>query len=144
MNAVKNDIEKLVEKELAAADEKFPQFNSPHEGYAVILEEMDELKGEIEYCNILMTEIWRNIKINERCLSIIRSLRVKAIEASCEAIQVAAMCDKFIRLWKTEEKSKPINIPQNADKVYCKDCAYLNTDVIKTVLLPSKYEYQRP
>jgi hypothetical protein len=33
MNAVSEDVEKLVEKELEAANERFPQFHSPHEGW---------------------------------------------------------------------------------------------------------------
>ena len=36
MNAVENDVRVLVGKELAAANERFPQFHSAHEGYAVI------------------------------------------------------------------------------------------------------------
>lgn len=39
MNAVSEDVEKLVEKELEAANERFPQFHSPHEGWAVMQEE---------------------------------------------------------------------------------------------------------
>lgn len=35
--------------ELERAQEKFPPFNSAHEGYAVILEEMDELWQEVKH-----------------------------------------------------------------------------------------------
>lgn len=42
MHAVNNVI-----SELASARQKFPAFNSGHEGYAVILEEMEELKEEV-------------------------------------------------------------------------------------------------
>lgn len=38
MNAVSEDVEKLVEKELEAANERFPQFHSDHEGWAVMQE----------------------------------------------------------------------------------------------------------
>ena len=34
---------KLVKEELKSANGKFPLFNSSHEGYAVIKEELDEL-----------------------------------------------------------------------------------------------------
>lgn len=37
-----------VAEELDAAVEKFPPMRSPHEGYAIILEEMDELWEEIK------------------------------------------------------------------------------------------------
>ena len=46
MNAVETHVRNLVEIELAAANERFPPFHSAHEGWAVILEEVDELKAE--------------------------------------------------------------------------------------------------
>lgn len=33
--------------ELSRIDDKFPPYNSAHEGYAIILEEMDELKDHV-------------------------------------------------------------------------------------------------
>ena len=42
MNVIENDVRALVDKELTAANERFPQFRSQHEGYAVILEEFDK------------------------------------------------------------------------------------------------------
>ena len=38
-NVVKREVYKLIDKELAAANEKFPLFGSSHEAFAVILEE---------------------------------------------------------------------------------------------------------
>ena len=40
MNAVKEDVEKLVQKELESANQRFPMFHSDHEGAAVIFEEI--------------------------------------------------------------------------------------------------------
>ena len=60
----------LVVKELQRAQERFGPFNSAHEGYAVILEELDELWDEIKGNN------------GERQLE--------------EAIQVAAMTLRFL------------------------------------------------
>lgn len=57
-------------EELARARENFPPFNSAHEGYAVILEELDEA--------------WEAIKVNN-------------IEAARqEIVQVAAMALRFL------------------------------------------------
>lgn len=60
----------LVLRELARARGKFPDFNSPHEGYAVLLEEVDEL--------------WEAVKFGT------------PDEAADEAIQVAAMGLRFL------------------------------------------------
>ena len=60
-------------EELGRAPAKFPSFNSAHEGYAVLLEEIDEL--------------WEEIKQKEKDHPAIRE----------EAIQVAAMAIRFIR-----------------------------------------------
>ena len=38
-----------VHTELTRANSIHPQFNSPHEGYAVLLEEVDELWQEIKH-----------------------------------------------------------------------------------------------
>ncbi len=64
----------LVEKELKAAMAAFPKFNSAHEGYAVILEELDELKSEV----------WRNQKSRDH------------YRMQREAVQVAAMAIRFL------------------------------------------------
>lgn len=48
MDVVRKDVEALVQKELDAANEKFPLFHSAHEGYAVILEENDEIKKTLQ------------------------------------------------------------------------------------------------
>ena len=58
----------LIKKELARARTKFDSFNSPHEGYAVIKEEVDEM--------------WDDIKANR--------------DASKEAVQVAAMALRYL------------------------------------------------
>lgn len=41
-------IVKLVKEELERANEKFPMFYSKHHGYAVILEELEEMWDEIK------------------------------------------------------------------------------------------------
>lgn len=66
---------KRIKEEYLSASLKFPAFASAHEGYAVILEELDEL--------------WENVKLNQKNIS-----RKKLMID--EAIQVAAMAIRFI------------------------------------------------
>lgn len=64
-----------IRKEVASAEMKWPPMNSAHEAYAVLLEEVDELKAHV----------WTNQKRRD-----IEAMRE-------EAIQVAAMAVRFIR-----------------------------------------------
>lgn len=65
---------KEIHNEVAAAMERYPAFNSAHEGYAVIKEEVDELWDEVK------------VKQGSRDLTKLRK----------EAVQVAAMALRFI------------------------------------------------
>lgn len=71
---IAEDAIELVRTELEHAEELFPAFNSSHEGYAVLKEELDEL--------------WEEIKNNKDHGTLERQKR--------EAIQVAAMALRFL------------------------------------------------
>jgi len=98
MNAVEKDVELLVEKELKSANEKFPMFASAHEGYAVLLEEVEEAELELVSCKNCLDALWYEVKSNNKDLKKSATLRLKQLaqNLSCEAIQVAAMAQKFI------------------------------------------------
>ena len=96
MNAVEQDVRALVEKELAAANERFPQFHSAHEGYAVILEEVEECEGEFDAMQYCLNCLWRQTKCNVPTEP--KELQNAAVRLACEAIQVAAMCRKFMEM----------------------------------------------
>ena len=98
MNAVENDIRVLVGKELAAANERFPQFHSAHEGYAVIQEEVDELKEATDKVIGRMVSLWSRVKYGNDPERLLQMISEDAINAACEAIQVAAMCKKFLEM----------------------------------------------
>lgn len=57
MNAVSEDVKMLVEKELEAANERFPQFHSEHEGWAVMQEEAEELQEECTSIEMAMEQL---------------------------------------------------------------------------------------
>jgi len=72
-----SDIIKLIEKEYKEAIKKYSSFNSAHEGYAVIKEELDELWEEIKN------------KYNKRNYQ----------KMMKESIQISAMAIRFIMIY---------------------------------------------
>jgi hypothetical protein len=96
MDAVKDDVIKLVSKELKSANEKFPLFSSPHEGYAVIKEEVEEAQDNMSWCIEKLGCIWEDIKHNDNAEIESNWLKEFAIDGACELIQVAAMAQKFM------------------------------------------------
>ena len=97
MNAVKEDVEKLVQKELESANQRFPMFRSDHEGAAVILEEIEETHSEMLDMELNYKSLWQTIKENFiNTASYAELIFDDAINLACEAIQVAAMAQKFI------------------------------------------------
>ncbi|EGW36482.1 hypothetical protein [Desulfosporosinus sp. OT] len=97
-------------EELKRAMSKKPLFTCPHHGYAIILEEMDELWDEVKK------------KKFERDIKNMRS----------EAVQVAAMAIKFIM--SMENDWKPISQNKRSERdfteeelqneIKCKQCRY--------------------
>ena len=98
MNAVENQVRELVKAELDAANKQFPQFHSQHEGYAVIQEEVDELKEDTNRINGRTACLWDMVRFNNSCEELVSRIYDDAINAACEAIQVAAMCKKFLEM----------------------------------------------
>jgi predicted oxidoreductase (fatty acid repression mutant protein) len=88
-------IAKEVVEELERAEKKFAGFNSSHEGYAVLLEEVDEL--------------WDVVKLNPKKIVVeeqefnynsdIPKIQIKKHKKMmrAEAIQVAAMAMRFVK-----------------------------------------------
>lgn len=103
MNAVKNQVRDLVYVELEAANEKFPQFHSPHEGWAVIQEEIEETSEALGDMSLSMRAAWSEIRANKSAGVRIAEVKAAAISMACEAIQVAAMAQKFIDMVNANE-----------------------------------------
>lgn len=89
----------ILGEKLRANKEHPPRFNSPHEGYAVILEEYEEASEEQRYFKSSLDSLWiavrsdRNPDVLERILN---TMKERAINLVMEAIQVAAMTQKMI------------------------------------------------
>lgn len=95
MNAIENNMNELVFKELNSANQQLPLFQSPHEGYGVIKEEIEEVMDDLNVLLEVFANAWSGIKKNEPVFPQIQAVRELAKQIAVESIQVAAMCDKY-------------------------------------------------
>ena len=97
MNAISEKLPALVAEELETANMMHTVFHSPHEGYAVIMEETDEVCDELERIGTEMSHLWEAVKLDNEAdgRNYARMIERTAIRLAAEAIQVAAMARKF-------------------------------------------------
>ncbi len=69
---------RMVGREYFRATENFGKFHNAHEGYAVLLEEVDEL--------------WENVKLNQNTLSRTELILKKAVQVAAMAIRIIVDC----------------------------------------------------
>lgn len=89
---------KAIDEELLEANKKFRAFASTHEGYAVTLEELQELKEDFELVEEQLDRIWQLTKDNADKQAFEEVLEEAISDATMlvsEAIQTAAMLRKF-------------------------------------------------
>ena len=100
MNAAEPELRKLVEQELEAANRENPPFHSAHEGYAVILEEVEEARDELNNLDFQIVRLWGSVKSNQVAAmgDIACDIENHAVHLAAEALQVAAMARKFRQL----------------------------------------------
>ena len=107
MSTIKSDVEKLFQKELESANQRFPMFHSDYEGAAVIFEEIEEAHSKMLDMELHYKSLWQTVKENFiNTASYAELVFDDAINLACEAIQVAAMAQKFIGSQKEREKSR--------------------------------------
>lgn len=97
MNAAKEDIEACVYKELEAADKIHKPFASPHEGWAVLREEIEEMAAEVDRVKNMHELMWDLTKKDKSAYGCAKLMKEAAIQAAAEAVQVAAMAEKFMQ-----------------------------------------------
>ncbi|MDP4176142.1 MAG: hypothetical protein Q8933_19335 [Bacteroidota bacterium] len=89
-------VEVLAMQELEHANiENGNKFNSMHEGYGVILEEVQEASEELDKVVQRLKQVWGAIRRDEYPEEAIQMLNHHAKLAACEAMQVVAMAQKF-------------------------------------------------
>jgi len=99
-----NDIQTAVENELTRANEIYGErFNSPHEAYAVILEEFEEAVEGMSTIENDIDDFWimvKNVRTPETMRNTIGHLKRTAENTAMELVQVAAMCKKALASMK--------------------------------------------
>ena len=98
MKKLIEEIKQTVEKEYGRAGASFGlSNNSDHESFAVILEEIEESRDELNMFCEKLTDFWQMVKHNasdNEKYAQLKSMETTAILAACEFVQVCAMCKK--------------------------------------------------
>lgn len=104
MNVVSDKVEALVQLEYEADCNDHGPLASLHEGYAVLLEEMQETDDALGWIKWYLDNMWNEIKRNDAigAVNCARLCKTWAEQCACEAIQVAAVCQRIMDL-QTEE-----------------------------------------
>lgn len=100
MIELKEEVANAANNELNRANEKFPLFNSKHEGFAVAWEELEESKEALDELEASAKCLWNDVRGKETpCFlkETIKPLSIAdiALNLACEAIQTAAMFMKY-------------------------------------------------
>ena len=106
MKELQRDIEYLVSEELTRANKKNPLFHSDHEAFAVIDEEVWEVMQEFELmsagCKNFRDATYRD-RSTELKGNAVAMIKNAAVRCACEAVQVAAMCEKWVMSNETDK-----------------------------------------
>lgn len=100
-NETKNHVKAAVSRERNAAIENHGHFHSAHEGWAVLLEEVEEVATAFadfkEDAQKKMVDLWDNVRtdFNGDTAEMLHDLRNTALELIYECVQVAAVCNKW-------------------------------------------------
>ena len=75
-----------------------PTYHSPHEGYAVLLEEYQEAIEDTRFMSNRLECVWHAVRNDDpkTLLNNLGEVREFALALAEEAIQCAAVCEKFI------------------------------------------------
>lgn len=97
MNALKEIISDLVDKEKTSAIKNHGYTLSDYEGLALLREEIWEAQSEIKLMAIWEVALKQSVHRDEchQYSKLVNKIKQKAINGACELIQAAAMCEKF-------------------------------------------------
>ena len=104
IDEIKKDVEKLVEEELRRCIKTKGLFVDGHQAHGAIREEVEETVEDVEVMVQRLNNIWTAVRRDEYPAQAIHQLKICAINAACEAIQVAAMARKYQQSFRKEGK----------------------------------------
>jgi len=103
-------LKKLIENELKVANDKFPPFQSRHEAYSVLLEELQELQEEIDDISYgIIQDYWKLCRGSkkrgpEEAKRLLDCLETAINCAFKELLQLGAMVKKSKNLEEVQRK----------------------------------------
>lgn len=91
-------VEKLADDELKRANKEYPLFHSLHEGYAVLLEEIEEATERNKEAMANKEVMWAAIKndLKDEAVQWAQKTQICLTESTAEMVQCIAMCRKII------------------------------------------------
>lgn len=89
-----------------AAEEHGAAARSPHEGYGLIKEEIEEADVQMAIVNQRVNAYWDSVKADAYPTQrhFLNEIKRAAVLRACELIQVAAMADKALAGYEKEEQ----------------------------------------
>ena len=97
--AVRNELGRISTPEL--------EFHSGHEAWAVLLEEVEEIKAELIGIEDATEELKQLVFADEfrvHQTDVLEDIKLTAVNCAAEAVQVAAVACKFIRMLQLKEE----------------------------------------
>ncbi len=90
------ELNEVVDNEfLRASKDRGTTFTSYHEGYAVLLEEIEEAEAELHRLERAVRHLWAAIKNDDMLTLYPYEVKRHAVLAAAELVQVAAMAEKL-------------------------------------------------
>lgn len=99
----RTQILELVQREYRLAKKEHRPLASLAEGYAVLLEEVEETEEALAEIRDGLHNVWRDVRENVKDDRIaIAAVQACAVKTACEALQVAAVCKRIMDFFEGE------------------------------------------
>ena len=109
MKELLNEIKQVTQSELVRENRRHPLFNSPHEAYAKIKEEMESAEYKLVLTKDALSQFWSYVKGEGHVtdmLDYLSQMKARAISLAAESIQIATMSQKAMDSLRQSKRSK--------------------------------------